>query len=240
MTIFVLLHGSCHTPNCWRLLRGVLEGRGHTVVTPNLHVDDPANTPDSYLSIALEAIESAPEPPVVVGHSLAGLTTYRLDGAAPVAGLVFLGSAIPLVPGMNPGEPPDMNLIPVEAMTPDEHGVISLSPEVATAVFYNDLDGEVLDAALADLVTQSVNGIGAAPDPLHATAVPSAYIVCTADAAIRNEWSAWFAGIVTGRAPIPIAASHSPFLSRPAELADRLEELAADFARRLDPAEEMA
>jgi hypothetical protein len=63
------------------------------------------------------------------------------------------------------------------------------------------------------------------PTP-HVRDGPTAYVVCTLDAAIRPDWQRHLARDVLGVEPIELASGHSPMLSCPRELADILDALA--------------
>ena len=70
------------------------------------------------------------------------------------------------------------------------------------------------------------------PWPLDAWPdVPTRYLLCTQD---RFFPAAWMRGVVRERlgiTPDEIESGHCPALSRPAELADRLEAYRAELAR---------
>src|SRR6516162_5574618 len=73
MSTFCLVHGAFHGSWCWQLLGAELESRGHRVVAPDLPCEDPAAGATRYAEVVLAALAGS-EPPVLVGHSLAGLT----------------------------------------------------------------------------------------------------------------------------------------------------------------------
>ena len=56
--------------------------------------------------------------------------------------------------------------------------------------------------------------------------MPSTYILTTEDAAVSNGWSRRVAAGRLGADLIELSGSHSPFYSRPADLADVLHGLA--------------
>ena len=58
---------------------------------------------------------------------------------------------------------------------------------------------------------------------------PSVYIRCAEDHAVAAPWAEFAALVLTGSPPRVIQTSHSPFLSRPAELADMFDEIAGEF-----------
>jgi hypothetical protein len=56
------------------------------------------------------------------------------------------------------------------------------------------------------------------------------YIQAADDQAVVGSWAEFASDLLTGRPPIVIPGSHSPFLSRPQDLADLFDGIAQDFA----------
>jgi hypothetical protein len=229
MATFALLHGGFHSSKCWGPFAAELEQRGHRALTVDLPVSDPHADPDRYLEVAVAAFQSADEPVVVVGHSIAGWTARRLEGSIPVAGIIFLCSCINLTPGSYPDEPAPMILTDPKDWTPDEQGVITLAEDIARDAFYHDVPVELADVAVSWLVPQAAAGIAGPPGAITRPTVPTAYIRAADDHAVAGPWAEFAAELLTGRPPIVIAGSHSPFLSRPAELADVFDDVIKRF-----------
>lgn len=228
MTTFALIHGGCHTSHCWGLFADELRSRGHRILTVDLPVEDPSAGPDRYLDVTVKAFADAPEPVIAIGHSLAGWTTLRLDGRIPLAGIVLLASIVISPPGLYPDEPEGMMGIPVE----DLHlvgGLITWPPQVARDVFYQDLDPDALEKALAAMVPQGAAGMAGPSERIPPLSVPAVYIRAEDDHAVSANWSEWAAVEFTGRPAVVIPGSHSPFLSRPALLADVIEDATRGF-----------
>lgn len=83
---FVLVHGAWHGGWCWEGVISRLVARGHTAVAPTLLGHDPSDdrrsvTFDTYVQGIVRAIDQAPKPVVLVGHSSAG---YILQAVAPL------------------------------------------------------------------------------------------------------------------------------------------------------------
>ncbi|QJY49399.1 alpha/beta fold hydrolase [Pseudonocardia broussonetiae] len=97
------------------------------------------------------------------------------------------------------------------------------------AVFYGDVAPE-LAAACADRLThQSLAALGATLADAAWRHVPTSYVVCVRDAAIPAPLQEEMAGHAVRVHHLD--ASHSPFLSVPAELAALIEEEVAAFTR---------
>jgi pimeloyl-ACP methyl ester carboxylesterase len=224
-----LVHGSYHGAWCWELLRPELERLGHRVIAMDLPISDPALGAADYA----KAIEDALDPdsvPMLVGHSMAGLITPLVAAHRPVRSLVFLAAFLP-APGMSAndqraGEPVDGRVAPVTAEWTDlGDNVWMVGPNTATELFFHDAPPDLASWATARLRPQSYRALGEIT-PL--TSWPDAErhsIVCRADRAINPDWVRAAARDRLGVEAIEIDGGHSPFLTRPAELAQLLHAL---------------
>jgi pimeloyl-ACP methyl ester carboxylesterase len=231
MTTFGLIHGGFHTSACWALLEQELRSRGHDVLTVDLPVSDPTADPERYVAAAEAAFSSATEPVVVVGHSIAGWTARQLADRIPVAGVVYLCACINFTPGLYPDEPLPMIAADPADWTPNEEGVITMTREAALQYFYHDVSAPTAEHAVTQLVPQAVTGISGPAGAFERADTPSVYIQATDDRAVSEGWARWAALLLTGSQAVTIGGSHSPMLSRPAELADLLETEAGRFAQ---------
>jgi pimeloyl-ACP methyl ester carboxylesterase len=227
---FVLVHGAWHGAWCWERLVPELERRGARAIAVELPGDDPDAGLADYRDCVLAAIPDA-EDVVLVGHSLGGVTVPLVAAARPLRALVLLCALVPQ-PGLSLSELSEVEpeLFPPgfgEGLVRDEHGrSLWESAEAATATFYADCDADVARSAVARLRPQ---GRRASTDvcPLEAWPdVPPVSIVCTEDAAVGLDWARRTARERLGVEPIELPGGHSPFLSRPALLAETLLEVA--------------
>lgn len=102
-----------------------------------------------------------------------------------------------------------------------------MSREQAIAAFYHDLPAETADWAVDRLRPHWAEGLGKA-DPVPPYADRVAHVISTLDDAIIDpERHRRMSEKRFGITPIALPGSHSPFLSRPAELAHVLGEIAA-------------
>lgn len=105
---FVLVHGQWHGSWCWSKVVPLLTAQGHRVTAIDLpgRGGDPKEleklTPTDYVSAVNRVLDAAPEPVVLVGHSLGGGTISLAGEARPdkIKRLVYLTAF--LVP---PGKP---------------------------------------------------------------------------------------------------------------------------------------
>ncbi|WP_214368955.1 alpha/beta hydrolase [Pseudonocardia sp. H11422] len=212
----VLVHGAWHGPWCWDRLVDELTGvEVRTVALPSVG-PDPAALGDLYADAeAVRSVVAGIDGPVVVcAHSYGGApVTEGVAGLGNVAGLVYLcafqldvGDSLASTVG---GAPPDWWDVHaaegyVDALRPRE-------------IFYADVDEATARASIAQLGHQSIVALG---QPLTKAAwrtVPSTYVVCDQDNAIPVV--AQEAMAQRSKRVLRLPASHSPFLSRPTELA---------------------
>ena len=78
----VLVHGSYHGAWCWDYLTPELERRGHRVTAVDLPIGDPAAGASEYADAAIAQVDWS-EPPIVLGHSVAGLVTPLIAARRP-------------------------------------------------------------------------------------------------------------------------------------------------------------
>ena len=225
MATFGLVHGAWHGGWCWDKLVPELEARGHRAVAPDLPCEDLGASWEDYAGIVADALDGTDGDVVLVGHSMGGITLPVVAAMRPVRRMVFLCALIP------PGTP----LPQPEEREPETHPAGAFdalvqhpgshewpTAEAATATMYQDCSPEEIAAIFPRLRRQSTRmwdapyPVGRWPD----TEIES--ILCTDDRAIRADWSRWVANRRLGVAPIELPGGHSPFVARPADLADAL------------------
>ncbi|MDQ6616971.1 MAG: alpha/beta hydrolase [Actinomycetota bacterium] len=231
MTTFGLVHGAFHGAWCWDLLTPALHRLDHNVIPIDLPCDDPTADVSGYAQIVIDALSSEGEDVVLVGHSLGGLTIPLVAAARPVRRMVFLNAFIPqpgvafsvqasTETGMFPSTP--------EATWPvtDDDGLLSWPADRAIPALYPDCPDDVATWAASNLRRQSL-APHQEPCPLQAwPQVPSSYILCTDDSALSPQWARRAANDRLGQPAHELPGGHSPFLSRPYQLAELLHNIA--------------
>jgi hypothetical protein len=225
---FALVHGAYHSAWCWDLVRKELEQDGHSTSAVDLPCEDPEAGAQRYAETVVGAIPKG-QGVVVVGHSLGGLTipvvasitptqmTVYLCALVPVPGLSFDAQHVEIGTGYSPAEP----------AIGHEDGSASWPKAGAIEVFYHDCDPLLAADAAAHLrrqfwrVTQEVTPLRAWP------AARSAYILCAGDRMVSGDYGRRASRGVLGIEPVEIGGGHSPFLSRPRELAGVLQRVAS-------------
>jgi pimeloyl-ACP methyl ester carboxylesterase len=228
VSVFALVHGGAHGGWCWELLVPELEKRGHAAVAPDLPIEDDTAGALENARVVVDALEGVDDDVVVVGHSLAGLTIPLVAQLHPVRRLVFLGAMVPAVGMSNLAylatEPGAVTLAGTESLgegeTPEADDQV-LGWERTRDGFYHDVPDDLARHAWERLRPQSFT-VMSESTPLEVWPdVPSTYILMTEDRAVGQDWSRRRAKEI-GADLIEMEGSHSPFYSRPAELADIL------------------
>jgi pimeloyl-ACP methyl ester carboxylesterase len=224
---YALVHGAYHGAWCWDQLRSELEQDGHTTSAVDLPCEDPEAGAERYADEVVHSMPKTAEGVVLVGHSLAGLTIPVVAGRTRTLMTIYLCALLP-VPGLSfDAQHADLGtgFEPSEAAISHPDGSASWPERGAIESFFQDCDPEIAQAAARRLrkqhwlVTQEVTPLRRWPD------APAAYILCTDDRVIPRSYSRRAAGDQLGVVPVEMAGGHSPFLSRPRELATLLGRL---------------
>lgn len=222
---FLLVHGAWHGPWAWDQIVAELKGAGQAAVT----VDLPSSGAQAGalgdlaadVAAVTEALDAIEGPKVLVAHSYGGIPiTQAAAGREDVRHLVYVCAFMLDVGesllGALDGAVPDW----IELVADGAASRVTRPREV----FYADVEDQLARASEDRLGLQSIPSFA---DPLTAAAwggIPSTYVVCEQDQAIplpAQEAMSARAGTVH-RMP----TSHSPFLSRPDDLAAILIDLA--------------
>lgn len=233
MATFALVHGAWHGAWCWDRVSPELEALGHRAVAMDLPCDDGGATFETYADIVCDAVADVHgEDLVLVGHSLGGQTIARVAARRPARLLVYL-CAVPPVVGQSLAEQmaEDTEMLDPDYLNGiskrDSEGRVSwVDPQVAARVLFDDCDHGTAATAFASLRPQGSHAYGFAYSPPSLPAIASTYVVCTSDRLVNPDWSRRVARERLGADVVEMPGSHSPFLSRPKELAHVLDGLA--------------
>lgn len=228
---FVLVHGAYHGAWCWELLAPELEKRGHSVLTVDLPITDPKAGAAIYATTVLDAMSGLGDEPIVLGHSMGGVVVPLVAAARPVARMAFLAALLP-VPGSTLGEQrarePVDAIVELSAVEFTDLGdrVFEVGPYTARELFYHDAPTEIAEAAIRRLRPQAYLFMDEKA-PLQAWPDCEAeYIVCSDDHAVNPAWGRQAASERLNVTAHEIEGGHSPFLTRPSQLADMLDDMA--------------
>jgi len=230
MTTFLLIPGAGSTAALWDGVAAELRQRGHVPVPVELPCDDPAAALPEYVDAAVDALgprEEVRGDLVVVAQSLGAFTGAALCERVPVDLLVFLAAMIPV-----PGETADAwgaDTRHAEAI-PDvlaRHGEPGTWGEDALHdVFLHDLTPGQLEQSLLAVKSQT-GAIFSSPLPSEVwPTVPTRALLCRDDRMFPAAFERRLARERLGVVADEMGGGHLAMLSRPAELAERLVELA--------------
>jgi pimeloyl-ACP methyl ester carboxylesterase len=154
---------------------------------------------------------------VVVGHSYGGFVISEAAVDAPgVVGLVYLAAFMTDVGDDPMAMMASMNSPLLEAVQLTDDGVV-VDPGKAGQLFYGDSDDATVAAAIARLRPLRFDvDTHVAGEPAWKS-IPSTYVVCTNDRALPPELQRAMAANADTVVEWP--TDHSPFLTRPAEVA---------------------
>ena len=193
-----------------------LRGRGHNVVAVDLPCEDESAGLLDYADTVVEAIGDRSRL-VVVAHSLGGFTAPLVCARVHVDLLVLLAAMIP-APGETANDWWDTSgYTGPEAPAADE-----------VALFLHDAPPELAAEALARGRDQAERPLRE-PWPLDAWPdVPTRYLLCRDDRCFPAAFARRHAHERLGLVADEIDGGHMPYVSRPKELADRLEAYRAE------------
>jgi pimeloyl-ACP methyl ester carboxylesterase len=217
---FALLHGAASDSWYWHRLIPELKARGHDAIAPDLPVEDGEAGFSEYADVVVEAIGDNREL-VVVAQSLGGFTAALVCERVPVDLLVLLNAMVPAA-GETAGEWWGNTGWSGPAMD---------SVEETRKVFFHDLDPDLADETMKHGRDQS----GAPfekPYPLAAwPEVPTKVLSAREDRFFPIEFQRLVSSTRLDITPDEIDGGHLPALSRPVELADRLETYLAEVQK---------
>jgi pimeloyl-ACP methyl ester carboxylesterase len=216
MATFVLIHGAGDVGWYWHLVEAELRERGHDTVAPDLPCDDDSAGLPEYVDAVVQAIGDRTDL-VVVAQSLGAFTAPLVCDRVPVKLLVLVAPMIPA-----PGE------APADYWVNTRYGEeVRESYDDTIELFYQDVPPELASEALKRGHEQSEARMGEA-SPLEAWPdVPTRVLLCRDDRLFPAGFIRRVARERLGITPDEIDGGHTPALSRPKELAERLQAYAA-------------
>jgi pimeloyl-ACP methyl ester carboxylesterase len=222
LATFVLIHGAADSAWYWHLVDPELRRRGYDVVAMDLPCEDDSAGLAEYADVVVDAIGGRTEL-VVVAQSFGGFTAPLVCERVPVDQLVMVAAMIP-APGESPfdywtntgWQPKKLEPIePPEGLSEEDAATI--------ATFLHDVPRDLAAEALKRTRGQSDAQMGKAW-PLDAWPDErTRFLLCSEDRLFPAEWLRRVVQARLGITPDEIDAGHCVALSRPKELADRLD-----------------
>ena len=220
-TTFVLIPGAGGQAWYWHRLVAELERRGQDAVAVDLPAGDESAGLAAYADAVVAAIGNRTRV-VLVAQSMGALTAPLVCERVPVELLVLVNAMVPL-PGETGG---DWWAATGQARAMTDHAARqgrTDDPEDVTAAFFHDVPPEVAAAAQAQPFTQSERPF-ADPWPLRRWPdVPTRVVVGRDDRFFPADFQRKVAAERLGLEVDEVPGGHLVALSRPVELADRLE-----------------
>lgn len=235
---FVFVHGGFHAGWCWSRTIAELEKLGHQGIPIDIPGHGARLGEVSTLANRRDAVASVLQPgDVLVGHSGGGFdATLGADTAPDLVGhIVYLAAALPREgrsyteamtmrneeDGVLDGDVGEM----LSYLKFDDDGAMTFAEfENAWKYFYHDCDEQTARWAYDQLDPERFGETTIAPVSVPRfwqANLPRSFIVCEQDRSMPR----WLADTVAKRLGVKqlsIDTSHSPFLSRPRELAELL------------------
>ena len=236
--MFVLVHGGGCDRRCWGPLLPHLDGEVVAVDLPG-RGDRPAPLEQLHVADFVDSVVAELEARdlhdvVLVGHSLAGITLPGVAARVPdrVAQLVFVSCAIP--------EPGTSVLEALGSFSPATAEVAAqigddiltetgtLHPDLARAMFCNDMDEEQFAFTMSVMVPESFSivseQLGSTGLP---TSVPTTYVRLLQDASLSLATQDEMLARLGDPAVVDLDSGHMAMVTRPAALAAILNRIAA-------------
>jgi pimeloyl-ACP methyl ester carboxylesterase len=214
---FTLIHGAGDVGWYWHLVEPELLERGYDVVAPDLPCEDDAAGLGEYADTVVRAIGDR-SPLVVVAQSSGGFTAPLVCERVRVGLMVLVAPMIPV-----PGEAPD------DYWSNTGYGdEVTEHYEDEVELFYQDVPPELAAEALRHGRTQSTARMSE-PSPLRAWPdVPTRVLLCRDDRLFPPRFLRRVARDRLGIEADEMGGGHTPALSHPTELAERLAAYAAE------------
>jgi pimeloyl-ACP methyl ester carboxylesterase len=238
MAAFVLIHGSWHGGWCFDLVAERLRAAGHRVVAPDLpgmggEQELAAVTLDAWAEFAARHCRgigaAAGGPVVLAGHSRGGIVASQAAERDPEAmdALVYI-CAMMLPDGMSRAEfkrreEPNAAFDALISPTSGGHGTVITGSDPG-AVFAQLSPPDLVAVAMRRLVAEP-HGPRSTPlrlSPERWGSLPRTYIECSEDRTIPLPSQRLMQELSPGARRVTLDADHSPFLSRPEDLAAAL------------------
>lgn len=219
MATFLLIPGAGAGPWYWHRVAPLLEQYGHTVITPDLPVDDDTAGFAEYTDTAVAALpDPVMQPLVVVGQSMGAYTAVRTCERVSAALLVLTCPMIPR-PGESGGEwwastrQPDAarEYANVQGRDPD-------APFDPLELFLHDVSREVVTDSAAHVRDQSETPFAAGWDGPDWPAVPTRVIAGRYDRLFPLGFMQGLSRERLGIEPDVIDSGHLSALARPDDL----------------------
>jgi len=229
---YVLVHGAWQAPYVWNAVRDDLTNKGNKVIVVELPGHGKDTTPtyalnlDVYRDKVIQELSAAEDPVILVGHSMGGMVVTAVAEKIParIRKLVYIGAFVPqsgqaLAEISDPESKLGPSLIPSE-----DRLTIDVKREDLTALFIADGSTQakqsVLDNYRAEPAIPFTTKVNLTKE--HFGSVDKVYIKTLQDIVISPGLQDRMIAAAGIKTIYSVNTSHSPFLSRPHEVAELL------------------
>ena len=238
----LLVHGAWHDHRCWAVVAELLRLQGLSSSCPDLPGHGSTILPlhkvtlKQYVAAVVQELEAAPEPVILVGHSMAGMIVTEAACQVPhkVRALVYLCAYLPL-PGqsvfeliaLNRGHEPLTYIELALELSPDKRSC-SIAADQIIPLFYPEVAAVETEALQQRFAPQATLPLSSAArfDQARFDTLDTTYICCTRDKVIPLHHQRRMLARQPCKTLLQIESDHSPFYSCPQQLADLLAALA--------------
>jgi len=226
---YVLIPGADGRAWFWHRLAPLLRERGHEVIAVDLPATDPAAGLEAYAAAVTTAIGDRRTDLILVAQSLGGFTAPLVAERVPVALMILLNAMVPR-PGESAGEWwGNTGQAEARAEQYAREGRELPAEFDPVEAFFHDVPADVVEQAMAmGEPAVHVDTLFSERWPLAAwPSVPTRFLQARDDRIFPLEFQRRVVGKRLGIPLDEIPGGHLVALSRPEELAGRLEELRA-------------
>jgi pimeloyl-ACP methyl ester carboxylesterase len=230
-TIFVLIHGAWHSANCWNKVIPKLKEQGHNAFSIDFSAkaSDAKYDFDDYVTENYQILNKLNKPMILVGHSMGAAIANKLytQIRKKVKALIYIAGSLP-----KNGESIDdvfskstkKTLLQQNFIISKDAAYITINPDAVKEIFYNDCNIKDTIMYKSQLVKQSLKALQEPIfyDEKKLQQIPKFYIECLRDNAIDISAQRLMYKKFQNISAIPMDTGHSPFYSKPKELAQHL------------------
>ena len=224
MPTIVLVHGAFHGGWCWEPLLPELTARGIDAVT----VDLPLTSLVEDAAAVTAVLDAQDAPVTLLGHSYGGAPITEAGTHPNVVQLVYLTAMAPDDGQTATGSDVQIGDDFMSAFRLADNGLPEVDPARAPEIFFPDADPDTAAAFARRLRPGNTGGadlVGRAAWRER----PTHYVVCGEDPILLAESQRAIASRI-GATVHELPGDHSPFVARPAALADVLATIVAEVS----------